>query len=110
MKKNKRLKKELLLYKKEVILKLNEYILNEQNKEELNNLIGDISLTNEVISVLQKIKNMETSFKNLMDFPISSEFISNSFYIDYLNTQNYYQALLNEILKRKFNSKVLKIN
>ena len=108
MRKNKRLKKELLLYKKEVVLKLNEYILNEVNKDELNNLIGDISLTNEMISVLRKINSMESTFMKILEFPIDSEFISIDVIKEYFYTHKYYDSLLNEIIKQKFNSKVLK--
>lgn len=108
MKKNKKLKKELLLYKRQIVLQLNEYIKNGNNKDSLNNLIGDISVTNELISVLTKIKIMENAMLQTLEFPLGGEFVPFDIKKDYFGMCTYYDALLNETLKQRFNSKVLK--
>ena len=44
----------------------------------------------------------------ILDFPIGSEIIPVGVINEYYSAKKYYEALLNETIKQKFNSKVLK--
>lgn len=101
MKKNKILKKQVLLYTKELVLALDNY---STNKDNLVNLVNDISLTNELISVKNSLISMENAVKALYEFPLGMESVNFTIY-DYINMRKYYEQLINETVKRKYNVK-----
>lgn len=105
MKKNKKLKKEVLLYKKNIILTLKEYINKNKNYDDVLNIIGDVSLTNEIISVIDKLTIMEQKMMNILDFSFYNRYFNLETRDEFINTKNYYEALLNEIVKVKYNNK-----
>ena len=104
MRKNKKLKKELLLYSKEVIFNLNEFVNKNSNEKILIDLIGDVSLTNELVSTLKTINYMEKLIDYALEFPIGSEYIGFDIK-EYFNARNYYEELLKQTINQKYNAK-----
>ena len=106
MKKNKNLKKQVLLYKKEVILSLKKFMSNEIKLEELICLIKDVSLTNELISITKEINNMNFAINCALNESFCAPIPFNM--DDCLNAHNYYESLLDEVVKNKFNKVLTK--
>ena len=105
MKKNKKLKKEVLLYKKNIILTLKDYINKNKNYDDVLNIIGDVSLTNEIINAIDKIVTMEQKMMNFLNLSIYNGYLNLETRDEFINTKNYYEELLNEIVKVKYNNK-----
>ena len=104
MKKNKILKRQVLLYTKQLVLALSNYAEKKISKDDLINLVSDVSLANELISVSNMKFSMELAFENLMNFPLGTEGINFSIE-DYTNVCKYYNLLINETVKQKYKSK-----